>query len=229
MHPDELFCNFAYVKQIKKYNGLTSNVRIILSTLLIAAVSLTVSAKTNGGAKAAHDRAHREQLSNVKNRLDKSVINEFIRNDIDKRERDLEKTNGLSAESNQMIADLLKESNKHIGKRYVHGAKGPNQFDCSGFTSYVYRQFGYNISPASRAQYKDGVPVKRDDLRKGDLVFFTSRSSGGNVGHVGIVVSADNDNKTFKFIHASIRGVKISNFEGYYVGRYIGARRIITQ
>ena len=107
--------------------------------------------------------------------------------------------------------------------------KGPNAFDCSGFTSYVYKQFGYSISPASRIQYTDGVKVDRKHLRKGDLVFFTSRSSGKDVGHVGIVVSADNETGAFKFIHASIRGVKISECEGYYANRYVGARRIITE
>ncbi len=135
----------------------------------------------------------------------------------------------LSPESAQMINDLLNEASKHIGKPYLHGAKGPNKFDCSGFSSYVYKQFGYNISPGSRIQYTQGVKVERNDLQKGDLVFFTSRSSGNNVGHVGIVVSADNKTGKFKFIHASIRGVKISDFEGYYVPRYVGARRIITK
>lgn len=106
--------------------------------------------------------------------------------------------------------------------------KGPHAFDCSGFTSYVYKQFGYKISPASRIQYTDGVKVDRKDLRKGDLVFFTSRSSGKNVGHVGIVVSADNETGAFKFIHASIRGIKVSACEGYYANRYVGARRIIN-
>jgi cell wall-associated NlpC family hydrolase len=147
--------------------------------------------------------------------------------DIGKRESDV--VNSLSADKQQMIADLLTEANKHIGKPYRHGMKGPNAFDCSGFTSYVYKQFGYSISPASRIQYTDGVKVDRKNLRKGDLVFFTSRSSGKNVGHVGIVVSADNETGKFKFIHASIKGVRVNECEGYYENRYVGARRIITE
>ena len=135
----------------------------------------------------------------------------------------------ISKENEILINDLLSEAKSHIGKRYVHGAKGPSAFDCSGFSSYVYKQFGYSISPSSRTQYTEGVAVKKGDLRKGDLVFFTSRSSGNNVGHVGIVVSADNESGRFKFIHASIKGVKISENVGYYEGRYVGARRIITE
>jgi len=173
----------------------------------------------------AHTEAHRRQLANNKSRLDKSVISDFIQNDVKGRE---ETNQAMSAETSTLINDLLSEARTHIGKRYVHGAKGPNQFDCSGFSSYVYRQFGYSLSPSSRAQYTQGKAVDRKDLRKGDLVFFTSRRSGKNVGHVGIVVSADNEKGTFKFIHASIRGVKISDFEGYYVPRYIGARRVIN-
>ncbi len=189
-------------------------------------VSTLVSFSQTKTASSAHLEAHKAQLANHKSRLDNSVIKDIIQNDVKSREQGV---TGLSSESNKLIADLLTEAHRHIGKRYVHGAKGPNQFDCSGFSSYVYKQFGFNISPASRMQYNDGVPVSRNELRKGDLVFFTSRNSGKNVGHVGIVVNADNDKGTFSFIHASIRGVKVSEFEGYYVPRYVGARRIITK
>lgn len=199
--------------------------RHILTSIIIAACSLGGAAQSTAKARQAHARAHQTQLANAKSRIDKSVISDFIKEDVARREA----SNGLSAESNAMITDLLKEANTHLGKRYVRGAKGPSAFDCSGFSSYVYRQFGYNLSPSSRQQFTQGVAVERNDLRKGDLVFFTSRSSRGAVGHVGIVVAADNDKGTFKFIHASIKGVKVSNFEGYYVSRYLGARRVITE
>ena len=205
--------------------------RSIFSTILLSGCALIASAQTNSSnsnAKNAHRRAHQEMLANVKSsKMDRSVVNDMLKNDVAKRESDV--VASLSPESQNMINDLLAEANKHIGKPYRHGMKGPNAFDCSGFTSYVYKQFGYSISPASRIQYTDGVKVDRKNLRKGDLVFFTSRSSGKNVGHVGIVVGADNEAGAFKFIHASIRGVKISECEGYYANRYVGARRIITE
>lgn len=205
--------------------------RSIFSTILLSGCALIATAQTKSShhnTQSAHRRAHQEMLANVKSsKMDRSVVNDMIRNDVAKRESDV--VASLSPESQTMINDLLAEANKHIGKPYRHGMKGPNAFDCSGFTSYVYKQFGYSISPASRIQYTDGVKVDRKHLRKGDLVFFTSRSSGRNVGHVGIVVSADNETGAFKFIHASIRGVKISECEGYYANRYVGARRIITE
>lgn len=203
------------------------NLNLLLSSLFIAGLSLTGLAQSKSAhpSHSVHQNAHKELMANAKKGIDKSVLKNKIETEIIAREQ----SNGLSASSSRMIDDLLAEGRSHIGKRYVHGAKGPSAFDCSGFTSYVYRQFGYDISPASRLQYNDGVPVDRKDLRKGDLVFFTSPRSGKNVGHVGIVVSADNETGNFKFIHASIRGVKISDFEGYYVPRYIGAKRIITE
>ncbi|MBD5217207.1 MAG: C40 family peptidase [Bacteroidales bacterium] len=204
------------------------NFKSIITASLILLASAGAMAQTPSKAQQARQNAHKEQLANVKNRLDKSIISDFVSSDVQSREASSHYA-GLSAESSAMLDDILKEGAKHLGKRYVHGAKGPNQFDCSGFTSYVYKQFGFNISPGSRIQYTQGVPVARNELRKGDLVFFTSRSSGKNVGHVGIVVSADNEKGTFKFIHASVRGVRYNDFEGYYVPRYVGARRIITK
>lgn len=209
------------------------NFKSIFTTIIFAVGAMSISAQTTpasagNSTQSAHRRAHQEMLANVKkSKMDRSVVNDLLKEDISKRESEV--ANALKPESRQIVADLLSEANRHIGKPYRHGMKGPNAFDCSGFTSYVYKQFGYSISPASRVQYTDGVSVDRKQLRSGDLVFFTSRSSGKNVGHVGIVVSADNETGAFKFIHASIKGVKISECEGYYEKRYIGARRVITE
>ncbi len=128
------------------------------------------------------------------------------------------------------VNSLLDEAMSHIGARYRSGSKGPNAFDCSGFTSYVFRQMeGTNIGSSSRDQYARNIPVSRSEMQRGDLVFFTSPSSGRNVGHVGIVVDVDPINRTFNFIHASSsEGVKISNSnDGFYARRFIGVRRVL--
>lgn len=199
--------------------------RTIITTIILGAMSMTAVARTSSKTMSAHAQMH-EQLAKANVKMDRSVITDMLKDDVAKREFAPE---AMSFETSKMIDDLLKEASRHIGKPYRHGSKGPKAFDCSGFSSYVYAQFGYKISPSSRTQYTEGESVARNDLRKGDLVFFTSRGSGKNVGHVGIVVSADNETGKFKFIHASIKGVKISEFEGYYVNRYIGARRIIAE
>lgn len=127
------------------------------------------------------------------------------------------------------VESLMQEAMSHLGCPYRSGSKGPNAFDCSGFTSYVYKQQKQvNIGSCSREQYKRNIPVKRSELKRGDLVFFTSPRSGRNVGHVGIVVDVDPVTNTFSFIHASSRqGVKISkSTDSNYARRYIGARRV---
>jgi hypothetical protein len=127
------------------------------------------------------------------------------------------------------VASLMEEAMSHIGARYRFGSKGPYTFDCSGFTSYVYKQLGSgNIGASSRDQFARNTPIKRNELQPGDLVFFTSPRSSRGVGHVGIVVSVNTNDNTFEFIHASTNdGVKISkSTDGYYARRYVGARRV---
>jgi len=124
---------------------------------------------------------------------------------------------------------LIEEAFSHIGTRYRSGAKGPSAFDCSGFTSYVYKQqTGIFVGASSRDQYARNTPIRRDEIQCGDLVFFTSPNSGHNVGHVGIVVDVDPVTLDFTFIHASSKsGVKLSSStEANYAKRYVGARRI---
>lgn len=130
-----------------------------------------------------------------------------------------------------IVPDMVAYAKKFIGKRYRHGAKGPNRFDCSGFTSYVFKEFGYTLNPSSRTQYTQGAKVKKDDVLPGDLLFFSGRRAGPNVGHVGMVIDVDADNQTIKFIHATIGGgVKIDTYPdgGYYSKRFIGARRVLS-
>ena len=126
------------------------------------------------------------------------------------------------------IDDVLNEAFSHLGARYRRGQSGPNAFDCSGFTSYVFKNMGIDLNRSSRAQYTQGEAVDKDELRTGDLVFFTGSNSRGPIGHVGIVVDVDPVSGSFNFIHASIKGVKVSNSkERYYSRRYVGARRVM--
>jgi len=126
------------------------------------------------------------------------------------------------------IDDMLDEAFSHLGARYRRGMSGPNAFDCSGFTSYVFKNMGIELNRSSRAQYTQGEAVSKDELRTGDLVFFTGSSTRGPIGHVGIVVDVDPISGSFNFIHASTTGVRVSNSkERYYSRRYVGARRVL--
>ncbi len=74
-----------------------------------------------------------------------------------------------------------------IGRPYRYGAGGPGSFDCSGFTSYVWRAAGVSLPHSSRAQYAATKRVSREDLQPGDLVFF-----GRPIHHVGMYVGNGN-------------------------------------
>ena len=137
-------------------------------------------------------------------------------------------------EAETALTDRLKEyASKFLGRRYVWGSTGPKSFDCSGFTSYVFRNEGIELPRTSRMQYKEGEKVELDSLKAGDLMFFSSPRSGkGRVGHVAMVVDVNEADGSCTFIHASSsKGVNLQKFPdgGYYSRNFIGAKRVIPQ
>lgn len=129
---------------------------------------------------------------------------------------------------NNIVDQVINYAYRFRGTPYRYGAMSPRGFDCSGFTSYVFKRFGIQLDRSSRGQISDGVRVKKNDLQPGDLVFFQGRSGRGGVGHVGIVTRVNDDN-TFHFIHSACSsGVTESkNTESYYSRRYVGACRVL--
>ncbi|MFQ9617833.1 MAG: C40 family peptidase, partial [Clostridium butyricum] len=106
---------------------------------------------------------------------------------------------------------VLNEAYKHLGKAYVYGATGPSNFDCSGFTQYVFKNAaGIDISRTTYSQINVGVPVSQDQLQPGDLVF-------PHTGHVGIYVGNG------QMIHAPQTGdvVKVSPVYKFYAARRV--------
>lgn len=125
--------------------------------------------------------------------------------------------------------DIIDYSRKYLGKPYRYAGKGPNSFDCSGYTSFVFKKFGHNLSPSSSGQDRQLPSVRRkEELTVGDLVFFEGRSHNGKVGHVGIVTETL-PNGNFRFIHASTsNGVIVSSStEQYYASRYLRGGRVL--
>ena len=127
-----------------------------------------------------------------------------------------------SKKGNVTGSDIANYAKKFVGYPYKWGTAGPNSFDCSGFTYYVYKQFGIDIkTTGSVAQRKVGRKVSKSELKPGDIVCFTSPSASG---HVGIYIGNGN------MVHASGKksGVKISNINsGSYPKRYVTSRRVI--
>jgi hypothetical protein len=85
--------------------------------------------------------------------------------------------------------EIVASAEKHLGKRYVYGSKGPNTFDCSGLVLYVYREFGISLPHKANQQARRGKAVSVDDIQPGDLVF--SDWGRGPNSHVGIAVSGN--------------------------------------
>ncbi len=133
--------------------------------------------------------------------------------------------------SNPAGENIVRTALQYIGARYRSGHSGPTAFDCSGFTSYVYKKENISINRSSRSQFTQGTPILTvGELKKGDLVFFGGSGSTRTIGHVGIVTEVDPESKTFNFVHASRTGVKVdSSSSAYYSRRYIGARRIVEE
>ena len=121
----------------------------------------------------------------------------------------------------QEIADYALQ---FLGYRYVHGGASPKGFDCSGLTTYVYKQFGYTLNRTCSGQLDNGTSVSMSELQPGDIVIFRKGNSSKRATHVGLYIG---DNQ---FIHASTptKGVIISKMsDSYYTTGFVGARRIV--
>ena len=124
---------------------------------------------------------------------------------------------GLSAKRTA----VLDYAAKFLGVPYVYGGSTPSGFDCSGFTSYVYKNTVCSIERVAQAQFDTTTRVSRDELLPGDLVFFGS--SAYSISHVGIYVGDG------QFIHAPHTGdvVKYESLSGSYASRFQGGGRVI--
>ena len=116
--------------------------------------------------------------------------------------------------SGSAVATYAKQ---YVGCRYVSGGTSPSGFDCSGFTTYVYKHFGVTLNRTAAGQYSNGKAVT--SLQAGDLVMF---SYGKGISHVGIYIGGN------QFVHAanSRSGVRVDSLSGSYKSRFVGARRI---
>lgn len=130
-----------------------------------------------------------------------------------------------------MLADkIIVTGFKHLGKHYEFNAS-PFQkktFDCSSFIQYIFSVHGIPLPRNSRQQFQVGKSVPFSKIRRGDLLFFTTkkrkkRKGNDRVGHVAIYLG---DNK---ILHTFRQGkkVQVSTLDGHWSKVYLGARRVI--
>jgi len=123
--------------------------------------------------------------------------------------------------------EIILTAQEFMGAKYVWAANGPDCFDCSGFTRYVYKEHGMTLPRYSGNQAKIGIKINYDELQVGDLVFFnTEKKYRKKVNHVGIYMGND------KFIHASSakKRVIITSFKkkSFYKNRFLWGQRVIN-
>ena len=110
-----------------------------------------------------------------------------------------------AATRSQRVAHAFSIVRNQLGDMYQYGAEGPHRFDCSGLVYYSYRKAGFTRTPrTSDSQARFTRRIQRDNMRKGDLVFF---HSGGNVYHVAVFAGFSNGRRMI--IHASKTGTPV--------------------
>ena len=118
-------------------------------------------------------------------------------------------------------SSIVATAKKYLGYKYTYGGSSPSTgFDCSGFTSYVFKQHGISLNRTAAGQYSNGVAISRANLQPGDLVMFGK----SGINHVAIYIGGG------QIIHASTpsTGVRIDSLStGYYNNNYVGARRVL--
>ena len=116
---------------------------------------------------------------------------------------------------------IVATAKKYLGYKYTYGGSSPSTgFDCSGFTSYIFKQYGKTLNRTAAGQYSNGVAVSRANLQPGDLVMFGK----SGINHVAIYIGGG------QIIHASTpsTGIRIDSLStGYYNNNYVGARRVL--
>src|SRR3954471_1863833 len=179
---------------------------------LVPLTALIACALPRAGASAAPQAIPESPVVPVESRVDRAAqattaIALAIRD---------EQVRARAAEIDRVVA--IAEA--QIGDGYAWGGSGPDAFDCSGLTAYAYaRAAGIALPHTSQGQAAMGRPVHRDDIRRGDLVFFSTAGPGAS--HVGIAIGETT------VVSATNSGViKHATTDAYWGGHYAGARRL---
>lgn len=160
----------------------------------------------------------------------KTTSEKSTKNSGTKTSNEVNKASSVQVNSNAALGEQIAQyAQNYLGCPYSIGATGPNRFDCSGLTYYVYKHFGITLL---RTAYEQGYNQKgqkitsRGDLQVGDLVFFNTVPNDSDVcDHAGIYIGGG------KFVHASsgseYKVVISSMSSNYYNGIFAWGRRIV--
>jgi cell wall-associated NlpC family hydrolase len=179
---------------------------------LVPLIALMACALPRAGASAAPQAMPDLPIAPVEGLVDRAAQATTARALANRRER-------RRAQA-QEVDGVVKTATAQIGDGYTMGGSGPDAFDCSGLTAYAFARAGVALPHNSHGQAGAGRAVERDDIRPGDLVFFSTAGAGAS--HVGIATSATS------VVSATNSGVmEHSTEDAYWGGHYVTARRLL--
>ena len=96
----------------------------------------------------------------------------------------------VEVNASQLADAIVERAKDFLGTPYRWAANGPKAFDCTGFTKYVYADFGYKLGRTVPAQFHDGREVSGgfENLQKGDILIFGKRHNKNVMGHTAIYI-----------------------------------------
>ncbi len=177
---------------------------------------------TEYSLQAIYDELHRAENLARRVQATKKAVQK-----IDKVKKEAEKKGETYHLTPSDKEKLLEYAKYFKGGKYVWGGTTPKGFDCSGYVQFLYNKHNINLPRTAWSQSKKGIAVSKDNLQKGDLLFFlTDKKRGIPVTHVGIYLGNG------EFIHAASKkkGIIISPiYHGYYANKFVSARRMISK
>lgn len=211
-----------YIKEAMVNVRKEANTSSEIVTSLQMNTEVVVKSEENGWSKISANGKEgyiaSSLLSSTKQSTSRSATSRKTTTNSKQKTETVTENNQVSGSGNG--AAVVAKAKSFIGYRYVYGGSSPSTgFDCSGFTSYIYKQFGVSLNRTAAGQYSNGKPVSRANLQPGDLVMFGK----SGINHVGIYMGGG------MMVHAEnpSSGVTTDSINsGYYNKNYVGARRI---
>jgi len=213
-----------YKVQVNNKNGYILKTLVSDKKVEVTSRSATPTRETTSNTATKTNNNSTNTNASTTNNTNKSSTNTSTKTSETKAQEQKNNTNTATQVSSSKGEQVIAYAKNYLGCRYVYGGSGPSVFDCSGFTMYVYKHFGYSMGHSAVTQAYLGTYVPRSNLQPGDLIIFNNQANK-SIGHVGMYVGGGN------FIHASSGSGKIiisplSN--AYYNSRYVTARRIFN-
>ncbi|WP_027000838.1 C40 family peptidase [Eisenibacter elegans] len=116
-----------------------------------------------------------------------------------------------------MIDKIVEKALTFKGVPYKKGGNGKEGIDCAGLLTKAFQSGGLNIPSCPEHQFKIGMPVELQNLKKGDLLFFEDKNNNPQVSAVGLVTKVSKDKESVLFVYANPkRGVEVSELQNPY-------------